>query len=223
MKHYFYSESSFYGRHMLVKAAIVCVEGVKKKIQGEKLADALPYRICFKGSSSPGSAQEPLAGTASLMQHLGNWWTRAGHQLLLQLLIMAVRDDLLNCWGSSFLGSKAASWQLCCHLLLATHQRCGVGGSTNESAASSFETRRAVCVPWPCPHWLGKPPSLGHTHKEQNTYVPGSSPHPQRTGALLTSLKSAGRGCFSFQWRNWLLRFYCRIMLVIHPDYCSSQ
>lgn len=47
MKHYFYSESSFYGRHMLVKVAIVCVESgsLKKKKQGEKLADALPYSI----------------------------------------------------------------------------------------------------------------------------------------------------------------------------------
>lgn len=104
---------------MLVKAAIVCVEGVRKKIQGAKLADALPYRIHFKGSSSgPGSAEEPLAHAASLMQHLGNWWTRAGHQLLLPFLIIAVRDVLLDRWGSSFLGRKAESWQLHCHLLL---------------------------------------------------------------------------------------------------------
>lgn len=46
MKHCFYSESSFYGRHMLVKVAIVCVEsGRKKKTNEEKLADALPYSI----------------------------------------------------------------------------------------------------------------------------------------------------------------------------------
>jgi len=45
MKHYFYSESSFYGRHMLVKVAIVCVESErekKKNQQEQKLADALP-------------------------------------------------------------------------------------------------------------------------------------------------------------------------------------
>lgn len=46
MKCYFYSESSLYSRHMVVKAAIVCVEsGRRKKKQGKKLADALPFSI----------------------------------------------------------------------------------------------------------------------------------------------------------------------------------
>lgn len=45
MKSYFYSDSSLYGRHMLVKIATVCIESGRGKKQGEKFAHALPYSM----------------------------------------------------------------------------------------------------------------------------------------------------------------------------------
>lgn len=194
-------KSSFYGRHVLVKAAIVCVEGVRKKIQEEKLADALPERICCKdSSSSPGCAEEPLAHTALLMQHLGNWWTRAGHQLLLQLLIMAVRDVLLNRWGSSFLGRKAA-W--CCRLLL---QPTGDVEWKYQGVCSSEKYQWVCCfffwdsqsslhaVAMPTAAWKASFP-WAHTQGAEHLCAGLLTSSPE-DGSTPTSLKSAGRGCF---------------------------
>lgn len=91
--------------------------------------------------------------------------------------------------GSFWEEGNAATWQLYCHHLLQPTGDVEVGGSSTESAASSCETCRAVYMPWPCPHLPGKDPSLGHMHKEQKTYPPGTSTHPQKMGARLTSLK----------------------------------
>lgn len=112
MKHYFYSESSFYDRHMLVKVAIVCVESgsLKKKARGKYwqmlyLTASQPFLIWFP---RPGSAKESLAQETLLsavmhltkdlrMQHLGYLNARAVDQLLFQLLFTTVRNELFNC------------------------------------------------------------------------------------------------------------------------------
>lgn len=91
--------------------------------------------------------------------------------------------------GSFWEEGIAAMWLLYCHYLLQPTRGVEVGGSKTESASPSCEACREVYVLWPCPHLPGKDPSLGHVRKEQKTYPLGTSPHPPKMGACLTSLK----------------------------------
>lgn len=200
MKHYFYSESSFYDRHMLVKVAIVCVESgsLKKKARGKYwqmlyLTASQPFLIWFP---RPGSAKESLAQETLLsavmhltkdlrMQHLGYLNARAVDQLLFQLLFTTVRNELFNCWGRLLLdGGKCGDVTVVLPSLTAAHQGHG-GRMKRESAAASCEACRGVYMLWLCPHLLGQHPSLGHMHREEKTYPPGTLLIPRRWEHIL--------------------------------------
>lgn len=91
--------------------------------------------------------------------------------------------------GSFWEKGHAVRCLLSCHHSLQPTGDAELGGRKAESAAASCEMWRAVYMLCPCPHLFGNDLSLGHMCKEQKISLLGTSPHPQKTGACLTSLK----------------------------------